>query len=135
MKNRLEELLEQKRLLESHLQWLEKEISAERSSSDRTPAPGASPDNKPGEAPAEAAPAAGDTVASSDSPPEQRQPSESKPGTEAATAPTALPIDPDQLEVDHGALKSEVRRGCLIYLAIFGTLTLIVALVAYFMYR
>ncbi len=120
MSDRLEELLEQKRLIESHLRWLESEIGAERTR--RHPAP------EDTESPDPAAPAPTQTAvaaASQGTAPEAVSPD---PLAEAG-------IDPQRFEIDHGALKSEVRRGCLIYLAIFGGLALATGLILYLMYR
>ncbi len=111
VKDRLEELKAQRRLVQSHLAWIDAEIRREKilagSRSIQL--------SKPGEAAGTSRPA------------------------EFARAPTDAPKESagmtENLEIDHGAIRSEVRRGCLLYLATGTVLALIVGALVYILYR
>ncbi len=140
MNDRLEELREQKRILQTHLQWLEKEISTEAARE----APPESPPEPPEEEPA------GQVAARPNSPiatsaftpgpslPETLQPPVQIPAPPAALEDPEVPlpasVSPEDFEVDHHAVKSEVRRGCLIYLTLLTVIVLLSGVILYLVY-
>ncbi len=110
MRDRLEELYAQKKLLQDHLDWLDSEIA--RESNHRM------------------------ELVSSDPPPSDFKCKTVNPIPETSLAepqPTET-IAQDSLEIDHRAIRQEVRRGCLIYLAVFAALSLILIGLVYALY-
>ncbi len=110
MRHRLEELYAQKRLLQNHLDWLDSEIARESSHQSQLLSSPPDPSN-----------------------PKNRD-LNPLPEKSPAEAGATEPIAQDPLEIDHRAIRQEVRRGCLIYLAVFGGLSLILFALAYVLY-
>ncbi|TVR51720.1 MAG: hypothetical protein EA425_06535 [Puniceicoccaceae bacterium] len=107
MKSRLEKLLEQRKLLEDHLAWIDAEI--QRAREEKTETNGSSrgkgtPAHPPPDEPPSRIPAIGQLP----------------PGPAAATAPATAAIGdpatlPEKFRPDSKSLARDVRFGCLLY--------------------
>ena len=99
MSDRLQELLQQRALLQSHLVWLARAIAAASKQGASTPPPGNTPDTpkSPATAPANAALAPSTATA------------ESRPAVNDAEEILA------QYRLDSVSVQTDVRKGCLLY--------------------
>ena len=109
--DRLEELRRQRALLEEHLNWLDREISA------ATPAGGA-PASPPPPSPS-SVPGPPDPT----TPPAAPRPATPPSFVPAVTAPVApAPVEADsileQYQVAPNSLRQDVRKGCFLYFAV-----------------
>jgi hypothetical protein len=130
MADRLAELLRQRALLQEHLAWLDAEIAA------ASPLPGATPVARPPTAATPAlAPAAARILSAATPPAATTVNPQSAFGTPVPVAPVSGGAGDDILEqyrVSDTSLKTDVRKGCLLYFAAaFALLGLGVAILWY----
>lgn len=121
MPDRLSELLQQRRLIQDHLAWLDREIAAATKTETALGAVSALSLHKPLPAPTAPLPGSACVVFPPEAPAASSQPSPTGVDPEALLA--EYQQDPQNLQVD-------VKRGCFLYFGIaMGLLLLVVALI------
>jgi len=119
MSDRLAELVRQRALVQEHLAWLNREITAAATAAKTTTTLTSDVTTKP------AAPAAGSVVV---------------PIASTPTSPdTATPADPDEIiaryQATPASVKQDVRKGCLLYFAAAFVVLGLVVIALYFALR